>query len=498
MTHSSQERNKRDSQNDSTSYRSILKGTSIFGGVQIFMILINLIRGKFVAMFLGPEGMGISSLFASSSNTIVKASSLGLNLAIVKEVARHSDNPHSITNLYSAITVLLRSTAILGAIICICLSKYLSELSFNSSEYAWQYVLLGIAVFFTISGNGKLSLLQGLQEKKKLARASIIGALTGLFTGVPLYVFWGNKGIVPAMTILSFTTYLCYSLSTRRLTSLNGTRGNDKWIIIRKLISLGIILVAGDLIGTLCTYIINIFIRMHGDLDTVGLYQAANSITNQYAGVVFSALALDYLPRLSKIVGNNKEMCQVINRQSEIVALLIVPIAILVITTAPLVINILLTDSFNTILPLLRWMALGIALRGLQFPLGYVTFANDNKKIFFMLEGIFTNVMYLLTSILFFYYFGLLGLGYAIVAESIISLIVYAAVNNHLYSYKFSRRVTFEFIFGILMSSLCLAVSFLDSAILSYGLMISLSITSCVYSSKRIFYLLKEKNNVCS
>ena len=58
---------------DKNSYRSILKGTSIFGGVQIFQIAVNLIRGKFVAMFLGPTGMGISSLFNSSGQKIGRA-----------------------------------------------------------------------------------------------------------------------------------------------------------------------------------------------------------------------------------------------------------------------------------------------------------------------------------------------------------------------------------------------------------------------------------------
>ena len=52
------------------SYRSILRGTSFFGGVQVFQVLINLVRGKLVAMLLGPAGMGVSALFVSSSNTI--------------------------------------------------------------------------------------------------------------------------------------------------------------------------------------------------------------------------------------------------------------------------------------------------------------------------------------------------------------------------------------------------------------------------------------------
>ena len=38
---------------NSNSYKSIMKGTAIFGGTQFFAILVNLIRGKLVAYFLG-------------------------------------------------------------------------------------------------------------------------------------------------------------------------------------------------------------------------------------------------------------------------------------------------------------------------------------------------------------------------------------------------------------------------------------------------------------
>ena len=71
-------------QKDNNSYRNILKGTAMFGGVQVFNILINLLRGKMVAVLLGPEGMGISSLLAAASNTLQQFSSLGLNLSILK------------------------------------------------------------------------------------------------------------------------------------------------------------------------------------------------------------------------------------------------------------------------------------------------------------------------------------------------------------------------------------------------------------------------------
>ena len=69
---------------EENSFRNILKGTSIFGGVQVFNILISAVRIKFVAVILGPSGMGIAGLFNTASLTIQQFASLGLNLSIVK------------------------------------------------------------------------------------------------------------------------------------------------------------------------------------------------------------------------------------------------------------------------------------------------------------------------------------------------------------------------------------------------------------------------------
>ena len=66
-------------ENKKSSYRGIMKGTAIFGGVQVFNILINVIRGKLVAFLLGPEGMGISALFVSTTNIITQFTGFGLS-----------------------------------------------------------------------------------------------------------------------------------------------------------------------------------------------------------------------------------------------------------------------------------------------------------------------------------------------------------------------------------------------------------------------------------
>ncbi|MCH5719959.1 oligosaccharide flippase family protein [Niabella hibiscisoli] len=78
-------------------YKSILKGSAIFGGSQVVSILISLVRAKVIAILLGPAGMGLASLLANTTNIIQQFSSSGVNLTAVKDIAqaeasRNSEN----------------------------------------------------------------------------------------------------------------------------------------------------------------------------------------------------------------------------------------------------------------------------------------------------------------------------------------------------------------------------------------------------------------------
>lgn len=426
------------------SYKSILKGISFFGGAQVFQILINLVRGKFVAMLLGPEGMGISSLLTASSNTIQQIAQAGLPTAIVKEVSEAkegSPNHISVDEVISATRTAVLTTASIGTVICIVFSALLSRWTFGNDTFTWQYVVLSIAVMFSMLGSGEMSILQGLHQVKRLSWASVVGASTGLAVGVPLYYFFGNDGIVPGMIAVSAASYIFYRTSAAKATGRLDTKiaWHIRKFIIRKLVTLGLVLMAGSLIGTLVTYLTNTFVRYIGGIDDVGYFQAANSITNQYAGIVFAAMSVDYFPRLVAVASDNAKMAGIVNRQMEIVSLIMAPLMIALMFSAPLLIRILLTSKFECVIPLIHWLSLGIFLRALIFPAGYITFAKDNKRLFFLLEGVFGNVIGLTANCICYYTWGLTGLGISMCIAYTISFVVYFAVNRHYYSYGIGR-----------------------------------------------------------
>ena len=428
---------------EDNSFKSLIKGTSIFGGVQVFQILINLIRGKFIALLLGPDGMGVNSMYVSSTALIQQFASLGINLSIVKEIAsdKNTDNPNICNTTIHISIKLIFLTAILGFILCLIFSPVLSKLTFGDYSHIVEFAILSLMVFFTIASAGLSSILQGLHVIKILSKATLVGCITGLIVGVPLYYIFGIKGIVPSMIILSISTFTFNLIGLKKTITIswNPIDLNQYKDKVKHILRLGFVLMAGTLIGTACTYLLNIIIREYGSIEAVGLYQSANSITNQYVGLIFTAMSLDYFPRLSAISTDNLKMRELVNRQIIVTCIIVVPLLCLLILTAPLVIKLILADSFLSVVPLVRWLALGLLFRSMCYPLGYITFAKGNEKRYFLLEGIFGNIIFYSISILMFIRFGKLGLGIGLSIVYTINFILLLILNNKWYEFKLEK-----------------------------------------------------------
>lgn len=75
------------SDNNQSSYRSIFKATSLFGGVQVYQILIQIIKSKFIAILLGPAGIGIIGLYQSGLQFVQQLTNMGLAQSAVRDVS---------------------------------------------------------------------------------------------------------------------------------------------------------------------------------------------------------------------------------------------------------------------------------------------------------------------------------------------------------------------------------------------------------------------------
>ena len=184
---------------EKSSYRQIIKATSLFGGVQIFSIIISIIRSKFVALFLGPNGMGILGLFMSSISLVSNLTNFGLQTSAVRDIAdtMGSKNLKKVAVRILILKRLVWLTGLLGSTLTILFSSYLSEITFGNKDYKSAFIWLSVTLLINQLNVGQIVVFQSLRKLKLYAKSSVFGSFFSLLIIIPIYYYFGERGIVP-------------------------------------------------------------------------------------------------------------------------------------------------------------------------------------------------------------------------------------------------------------------------------------------------------------
>ena len=267
-------------ENNSSSYRHILKYTGIFGSIQGLNILMALIRSKFVAILLGPDGMGLISLFNSTAKLITDSTSFGIPMSAVKNISE-AFSKNDETEVKKNIRV-VRSwsllLAVLGMVVCMFAGPLVDAVAFNWGNHTLHFILLSPIVGLSIVTGGETAILKGTQRLKGLASISSLNVLLSLITTVPIYYIWGEKGIVPSLVLIALIQMLLtirYSLRyyPAKFDFSRATLGQGAGMI-----RLGIAFVLAGVMGSGVEFAIRSWLNNYGTLDTVGLYNAGYMI----------------------------------------------------------------------------------------------------------------------------------------------------------------------------------------------------------------------------
>ncbi|MCH6234323.1 O-antigen translocase [Cognataquiflexum rubidum] len=437
------------------SYRQIMKATSIFGGVQVFNIIIALIRSKAIAILLGPTGIGVAGLLTSTTGMISSLTNFGLGTSAVKDIAsaHSSENDAQLAKTTTVFKKLVWLTGILGTVLTIVFSPLLSELTFGNKNYTWSFVLIAITVLLGQLTNGQNVILQGTRNLKFLATANMVGSLLSLIITLPLYYFLGMDGIVPALVIMGFVTFL--------VAQYFGNKLKIRKILLTKsevvkegnsMLKLGFVLSLSGIITSIVAYVVRIYISNTGGLDDVGFYSAGFQIIGTYVGLVFTAMGTDFFPKLSAIALDENKVNSLVNQQSEITILVLGPILLFFILLINWVIILLYSENFLEIDDMMRWSALGMFFKAASWPLGFIFLAKGATGTFFKSE-LFFNFYFLVFNILGYKFFGLAGLGIAFLISYILVYIQVYLISY--FKYKFIHGKIF---FKLFLSQFCLAM----------------------------------------
>ncbi len=375
------------------SYRDILKSSAMIGASSAINIGFGMVRTKAMAVILGPSGYGVLGGFAIVADLAKSVAQMGVNASGVRQIAESAASGDVVRVSKTAI-VLRRASigcAVLGAVVLSLLSDQVSQLTFGSPRYANSIVLLSLAVMLGLLAAGETALLQGLRRIADLARINILGAAFGTLAGVPLVYFFGERGIVPSLVIvagasLAVSWWYGRKVEVAPVSLALGEALQESAALFR----LGVVFMLSGLLTLGAAYVVRIILLRQLGTEAAGLYQAAWTLGGLYIGFVLQAMGTDFYPKLVGAASDHEACNRLVNEQTRISLLLSMPGVVATLTFAPLAIYLFYAASFGAATEILRWICLGMALRVLTWPLGYIVVAKNRQRLFFATDLLWT------------------------------------------------------------------------------------------------------------
>jgi len=475
--------------NNSSPYSSILKATGVFGSMHLFTIIAGIITTKVAALFLGPNGIGLLGLIKNAINLITSTTNFGFSITSVKEIAEYSKDENKTELRKSIFSIKFFSILIgvLGTIVTIVLSPFLSKWIFEDQNHYLWFIVLSVNFLLINYNIGLIAILQGLRKMKFIASSGILTSLFTMLFTIPFYYFLKKEGIIPAILLSNLSAVFINIYYTKRI-DIPKLKLSFKEFYNRSkpMLKLGFLLSINTIFGYITHFLIKLYFKNYGDsVNTLGYYEASIVILTSYFGIIFNVMSIDFYPKLTSINKFNHEVKKLVNNQIEIALLLVTPLIITMYFSSKLILKILYSSSFENVEIIFKFGLLSIIVKAITWSLGFIILAKNNRMQYFLIVLI-SDLFLLVASIYLYSKMGLLGIGLTMLLNYLIFGIYNYYYVKKEYEYSLDNRTIKIILISLFLGTLTCVFSFFPENMFNKVFLFLLLIISIVYSWKKI------------
>lgn len=379
------------SHNGSALNARVLKALGVFSSTQALGILCNVARTKLVSVWIGTVGVGLFGIYSAAVELIATITQMSLRSSAVRDIAALPEGSAR-RRLMEAVTarwgVIL---GLLGMAVMAALSPLWSEVAFGRTDMWWAFVCLSPVMLMGSVTNSTQAAMQASGRLKALARASVWGALAALAASVPLIYFFRTEGIIPVVVIYSLAT-LTATLLQRAPKAQAAPRPSlaETWNIGRGFMRLGFYMTLSGAMVWGATFVLMGWLQRRGGAEAVGLYQAGSTMLIRYAGVLFTAIGMEYFPRIAAASHCRKRLGVYVWHEIVLLLRIAVPLAVAFIIFAPWIVELLYSPEFAPVVPYVVIGTVGLVARVAAWCMSFMMIARADGRLFATVEGIST------------------------------------------------------------------------------------------------------------
>lgn len=357
----------------------------LLGSVEFLSMACGVVRTKLIAIFIGTAGVGLLGLYSNAMELLSTLVQLGLRTTAVRDLS--SAPAGSKLGLLAIIRRYNALLAVAGVLLTLLLAPLLSFITFGDTSRTWAFLALSIMVGASTIVAGRGAELQAERRLRALARASLWATVISLLLAAPMIIWWGISAIVPLLLTYSVVACVAYLVATRRSGRLPTVDPAEFRVRVKSMARLGFFLTVSGCASWLAGYTVLSVLNHIGGSEAMGLYQAGYTLTVRYVGVVFTALSLEYFPRLATSLTAGRHRGQVMLRHETLLSVaVVVALVSIMIMLAPRIVMVLYSDDFIGVVPMILLGAPGVVMRAVSWSMAYVIVAGGRGKLFMLTE----------------------------------------------------------------------------------------------------------------
>ena len=461
---------------------------SLVGSASILKIAFGLLKMKVAAVLLGPAGVGLIGLFQQLMTTVSTLFGLGIREAGTRQVA-DANGTRSESELAKVRRALFWGAVVLGLSAALFLflardliAHHILQTPLKGAEIGW----LAVGAALTVAAGSQQALLNGLRQVRELALITVLTGALSTLIGVAAMLLWREYAVIIFVLSSPFASFVMGHVFVARLPRITapGTPYRELSAEFTQMARLGSSIMLAALVVAAGHLTVRTLIQRDLGVEALGLFTAAWLISQYYIGFLYTAITMDYYPRLTAAFADRAEATRIINQQTEISLLFAAPLFLGMMSLAPYALWLLYTEEFIEAADVLRWFIVGDILKVLAYPLGFALLAAGAGKTYFLSRFvsavIFVAAVWLLLSD-----FGLNAVGIAYIIMNLVHFpLMFVMVRRYI---PFFLSTTVSVIAcAVFVASVSIALLGTFDMKLSASIGILISVVATIYSFNRL------------
>ncbi len=376
------------------------------GAATFVAMIAGFVRAKFLAVTLGPEGVGIFSQAMTFFQSVDTVCGLGISLGVTKYAAEafKKRDFNGLKRVVSASVILQSISFIIVFIFVSLFIKQISQFVFSSLEYSRLLLVVTCSVLFSailvslesvILGMGRSDIFSTSRIFYNLIGVAVLISLVSVMklTGSFLYIL--ANSLISILIVAFFLVFLLKSETGRPVRGMiKGLMGVQVKPYATKLISYGTVMLIISAITWLSILYVRSLLIRHEGAAANGLYQVVFALVSYYAPFFTNGVWGYLFPKLSA-VEKMSEFNFEVNRALRFIILFVTPaIAVIFLSGRPLVIMIF-SEEFLGSLGIFPLYLMGSLFYMIAYIFGSCFLARKQLKPYLVINLI-QNMLYIL------------------------------------------------------------------------------------------------------